>query len=228
MRHRLPKNVRTHLVEHGGRIFKYLPRQDYPNDLASRSLVIRKLKMIPVEFIFRSRMAGSLWKDYYQKDLPNPYKVELPSGLQLMSPFKWTVFTPTDKSETDDPLSAATTLAKYPEAYQLALRVYQTGQSFAGEGGIEIIDGKFEVGIDEDGEVVLADECLTPDSCRFVRTDSITVGQEPTWLDKQYLREEAERVWAGGKKTPLTFSSAVIDETTRRYEEIVTSLTGTL
>ncbi len=169
-------------------------------------------------------MAGSLWKDYYQKDLPNPYEIELPSGLQLMSPFTWTVFTPTDKSETDDPLSAAATLAKYPEAYDLALSVYQTGRSFAGEAGIEIIDGKFEIGIDEDGHVVLADECLTPDSCRFVRADGITVGQEPAWLDKQYLREEAERVWAGGKKVPLTFSPAVIDETTRRYEEIARSL----
>lgn len=226
MRHCLPKNLKTHLVEHGGRIFKYLPRRrDYPKDLPNRALVIRKLKMIPVEFIFRSRMAGSLWKDYYQKNLPNPCEVELPSGLQLMSPFKWTVFTPTDKSETDDPLSAPMTLAKYPEAYDLALMVYQRGRSFAGEAGIEIIDGKFEIGIDENGEVVLADECLTPDSCRFVKADGITVGQEPAWLDKQYLREEAERLWAGGKKVPLTFSSAVIGETARRYEEIVRSVT---
>lgn len=217
--------VKTHLVAFGEKIFKYLPWQDYPDDLALRALVIQRLNMIPVEFIFRSRMAGSLWKDYYQKGLPNPYGLELSSGLQLMSPFEGTVFTPTDKSETDDPLNAVATAQLYPEAYQLALKAYEMGRAFAARCGIEIIDGKFEVGVDSSGQVVLGDECLTPDSCRFVRADGIVVGKEPDWLDKQYLREEAERVWAGGKKAPIAFSPAVIKETMLRYEDIVHGLT---
>lgn len=224
MKEKLP-GIQTHLVAFGNGIFRYIPRQTHSDDLVLRALVIRKLSMIPVEFIFRSRMAGSLWKDFYQKDLPNPYGLELPSGLQLMSPFEETVFTPTDKSETDDPLNALATAQKYPEAYQLALRAYQTGREFAAQCGIEIIDGKFEVGIDSSGQVVLGDECLTPDSCRFVRSDRIVVGQEPPWLDKQYLREEAERIWAGGKKSPITFSQGVVSETTDRYEDIVDELT---
>jgi phosphoribosylaminoimidazole-succinocarboxamide synthase len=100
------------------------------------------------------------------------------------------------------------------------------GRAFALTRGIEIIDGKFEVGVDSFGQVVLGDECLTPDSCRFVRADSITVGQEPAWLDKQYLREEAERMWVGGKKVPLEFSPGAISETTRRYKDIVLTLTS--
>lgn len=227
MKSQLSPEIKKHLVASGSAIFKYLPRQKYPEDLFFRALVIRRLTMIPVEFIFRSRMAGSLWKDYYQKDLPNPYGLNLPPGLQLMSPFGETVFTPTDKSETDDPLDTAATAQRYPDAYQLALRVYEIGRASALQRGIEIIDGKFEVGVDpENGRVVLGDECLTPDSCRFVRADGIVVGQEPAWLDKQFLREAAERAWAGAKKVPLSFDQDVIAETTRRYEAIVGALTG--
>lgn len=225
MKSQLP-GIKTHLMAFGSGIFKYLPRQKYPDDLFLRALVIRKLDMIPVEFIFRSRMAGSLLKDYYQKGLPNPYGLELPPGLQLMSPFENTVFTPTDKSETDDPLNAIETMMRFTSACQLALKVYEMGRAAALQRGIEIIDGKFEVGVDpENGRVVLGDECLTPDSCRFVRADGIVVGQEPAWLDKQYLRVAAERMWAGGK-VPLDFSPDVITETMRRYEAIVGALTG--
>ena len=224
MKEKLP-GIRTHLVAYGSDIFNFIHGQESPDDLLLRALVIRKLVMIPVEFVFRSRMAGSLWKDYYQKGLSNPYGLELPPGLQLMSPFEHTVFTPTDKSETDDPLKAAEVAQRYPDAHQLALKAYEMGRAFAAHRGIEIIDGKFEVGIDSAGQVVLADECLTPDSCRFVRDDGIIVGQEPAWLDKQNLREEAERVWAGGKKVPIAFSPDVIRGTTLRYEDIIDQLT---
>lgn len=217
--------IRRHLVASGDEIFRFLPRQNYPDDLAQRGLIIQKLTMIPVEFIFRSRMAGSLWKDSYQKGQPNPYGHVLPSGLQLMSPFGQTLFTPTDKSETDEPLNATEVMGRYPEAYQLALRAYRMGRNFAERRGIEIIDGKFEIGIDSSGEMVLADECLTPDSCRFVEAEGVTIGREPSWFDKQFLREEAERVWNGGKKTPISFSPDVIRETMARYEDIVRRLT---
>ena len=220
------EQMKTHLVAYGEDIFLYLPPQDYEEDLKFRALVIRKLTMVPVEFIFRSRMAGSLWKDYYQKGLPNPYGLNLPPGLQLMSPFEETIFTPTEKSERDDPINAEATAQKYPEACQLARKAYEFGREFAKTQGIEIIDGKFEVGIDSEGQVVLADECLTPDSCRFVSADGIVIGQEPTWLDKQYLREEAERLWADGKKVPVTFSHDAILETVLRYEQITSALTA--
>jgi phosphoribosylaminoimidazole-succinocarboxamide synthase len=218
------QGIKTHLVASRKNIYDFLPEQSYPEDLEHRAIVVKKLTMIPVEFIFRSRMAGSLWKDYYQKGVPNPYGLKLPGGLELMSPFEDTIFTPTDKSETDDPLLADEVKARYPAAYELALKVYETGRAEAAQHGIEIIDGKFEIGIDSKGEPVLGDECLTPDSCRFVRRGVVQVGKEPPWLDKQYLREEAERMWAGGKKTPLTFSSDVTAETTTRYTEIVNAL----
>lgn len=218
--------IMTHLVAYGNGIWDYLPRLPIPDDLALRALVIRRLDMVPVEFIFRSRMAGSLWKDFYQKGQVDPYGLDLPPGLQLMSPFEETMFTPTDKSETDDPLNEIETIRQHPRAYELALRAYEIGREFAEKSGIVIIDGKFEVGIDSTGQMVLGDECLTPDSCRFVRAGGIVVGQDPAWIDKQYLREEAERIWAGGKKSPIAFSSEIIQETALRYEQIVEALTG--
>jgi phosphoribosylaminoimidazole-succinocarboxamide synthase len=171
-------------------------------------------------------MAGSLWKDFYSKGLSEPYGLELPPGLDLMAPFAETMFTPTDKSETDDPIDALETATHYSDAYFLALQTYEMGREFASTRGIELIDGKFELGTDSDGNLVLGDECLTPDSCRFVLADGITVGQEPAWLDKQYLREAAEAIWAGGPKTPLEFPRTAIDGTVARYEEIARTLIG--
>ncbi len=225
MKEQLP-GIPTHLVAYGNGIWQYLPRLPIPDDLTLRALVVAKLTMYPVEFIFRNRMAGSLWKDFYQKGQPNPYGLDLPPGLRLMSPFEQTVFTPTDKSETDDPLNGAATVRRYPGAYRLAHQAYELGRQFAAQSGIEIIDGKFEVGFDSMGRVVFGDECLTPDSCRFVESEDITVGRDPAWLDKQYLREEAERIWAGGPKSPIAFSSDIIRETTLRYGRIVERLTG--
>lgn len=220
------QGIKTHLVAYGRSIYRFLPNGTYPDDLHLRAVVVRRLTMFPAEFIFRSRMAGSLLKDYYSKGLPDPYGLELPAGLELMSPFAETMFTPTDKSETDDPLDALETATHYSDAYLLALQVYETGREFAYARGIEIIDGKFELGTDSHGDLVLGDECLTPDCCRFVRADQAIVGREPPWLDKQYLRETAEGLWAGGPKVPLEFPRAVIDGTVVRYEEIAEALLG--
>lgn len=222
------KGIDTHLVAWGRNIYHYLSGMvgDPPPDLHLRAIVVEKLTMLPIEFIFRSRMAGSLWKEYYSKGLPNPYGLTLPTGLQLMSPFGEPIFTPTDKSDVDDPLKTTDVMTCHSEACEIARVVYEKGKKFAATKGIAIIDGKFEIGLRRDGHVCLGDECLTPDACRFVRADGITVGQEPAWLDKQYLREEAEREWNGGKKVPLTFSDKVCAETSLRYDEIVSALTG--
>jgi len=223
---KLLSGIKTHLVAYGKNIYNYLPAGAYPADLHLRAIIIQMLNMFPVEFIFRSRMAGSLWKDYYSKGLLNPYGLDLPSGLMLMSPFGKTEFTPTDKSETDDPLDSEETAKHYRGAYRLSLEVYEIGRSFAQSRGIEIIDGKFETGTNMSGEAILGDECLTPDACRFVKADEIVVGREPNWLDKEYARHAAEAIWAGGKKIPLTFGPSTRHETTMRYNSIFRTLTG--
>lgn len=224
------KGIKTHLVASGENIYQHPMLQlhpgPYPKDLHRRAIIVRRLDMAPVEFIFRNRMVGSLWKDYYSKGLPDPYGIDLPTGLSFMTPFDFPIFTPTDKSETDDPLSSATVMQQFPDSYELALRAHEMGRAYALTRGIEIIDGKFELGWDCCGDTVLGDEVLTPDSCRFVEADKIIVGQEPPWLDKQYLRDEVTQVCGKGPVTPQDFSPQVIEETARRYRLIFERLTG--
>lgn len=220
------KDIPNHLVAWGNQIYDYLPSGRYPVDLRERSIVIRKLDMIPIEFIFRSRMAGSLWKDFYSKEIPDPYGLNLPADLKLMSPFERSVFTPTDKSETDEPLNAEETMRRYQAAYQLALLAYETGREFALKRGIEIVDGKFEIGSDAEGNFIIADECLTPDSCRFVEKGRISIGEDPEWMDKQYVREIAERAWGKQARSPLLIRPEIMKETSDRYEKIAHMLTS--
>jgi len=223
-------DVPNHLIAYGRDIYDFLPKSDlYPKDSCFRSIVVQKLDMIPVEFIFRNRMAGSLWKDFYSKGLPNPYGLILPGGLQLMSEFPEAIFTPTDKSETDDPIDSLETIARYPEACELTRTVYERAREIAARSGIDIIDGKFEVGVNQLGGFVLGDECLTSDACRLVEMSDIQVGKEPSWLDKQLVREVAERMWAGvpaKARWPLEFDPETINEATSRYLKVIQRLIG--
>ncbi len=215
--------VITHVIAWGDDIFKeYIPFGVANDlyDLKKRAIVVRKLSMIPYELIYRARMSGSLWKNYYKKGEPNPYDVDLPEGLKLMSLFKEPVFTPTEKSATDDPIQNFRVIEKHPSAYMLTDYAFEIIREYALKLGIEVIDGKFEAGTDSKGKLYLADEFGTMDCCRFVEADEVVIGQEPPWLDKQILRDEAERVWGDGKKVPLVFSPEIIKKTTAIYRGV--------
>jgi len=219
----------SHLIATGRDIYDFLPDQPYPDDLHLRATVVKKLDMLPFELIFRRRMAGSLWSKYYSQGIPNPYGLDLPEGLAFMSPLEPAIFTPTDKSETDDPVRSRIIEMVYPRHVAAAWELYSRGIRFTRERGtgIEIIDTKLEVGIDQYGTVCIGDEILTPDSSRFVQSADIEIGKEPPWADKQIVRNEAERLWGGKKKgPPLTFSDEIIDRTTETYLRIFRQLTG--
>lgn len=222
------QDIPNHIVACGSDIYLYLPEGvEYPSDLHLRALVVRKLYVAPYEFIFRHRMAGSLWSEYYKKGLPNPYGIDLPPGLELMSPLDF-VFTPTDKSATDDPVNSRAIEVLCPQVVTLARKVYRRGYDFALARGIEIIDFKAEVGIDSDGRIRLADEWLTGDCCRFVEADKIVIGQEPPWFDKQIVRDAAVEQW-GGKKSgpPLEFPNDVIQKCSGAYHTAFERISGT-
>lgn len=218
----------THTIAFGKKIYDFLPKgASYPNDLHLRAIVVQEVQMFPYEFIFRGRMAGSLWSDYYSKGLPNPYDLKLPEGMQLMDNFPQPVFTPTEKSATDDPVSKKNLVGVTTGDTKILLDIYQRMRKYALSRGIDIIDTKLEAGL-HNGRRTLADEWGTPDSSRFVDAESIKRGEEPLWLDKQFLREEAMGAWKqnGGVKCPLHFSQAALTEATSRYHTIVERLTG--
>ncbi len=216
--------ISTHIVAFGQDIYKYLPVGTYPSDLHDRAIVVQYLDMIPVEFIFRNHLTGSLWNGYSKGEV-NPYGIDLPENMKMMEEFPVAVFTPTDKSETDEPLDSMDTKALYPDAYNIASQVMLVIRGYLHECGLELIDSKLELGY-HNGHVVLGDEIVTPDSSRIVPLNSIKVGQNLTWLDKQPVRDEAERMWNGGPKIPLEFSADTINQTTSIYEDVFARITG--
>lgn len=217
-----------HLVAFGRNIFDYLPGDwwQYPKNLSLRAIVVRRLSIIPIEFIFRNYLCGSLYSNYYEKGIPNPYGLDIPAGLPKMCKFDAAVFTPTEKSKTDDPTNAREVELKYKEATELAKSVFLKTRSFVKSRNLEIIDGKLEIGVDHKGQHFLADEVATPDSSRYTILGSVRPGQDPIWLDKQILRDEAESVWAGGKKEPLLFSTEITAKAKEKYKQIFHQITG--
>jgi phosphoribosylaminoimidazole-succinocarboxamide synthase len=226
--------VPHHLRAYGSDIFRFLSGKqgDYPNKLHHRAIVVLTLEMVAIEFIFRMYLTGSLWKDYYSKGLPNPYGIILPQGLPLMSMlhknigFDAPLFTPTEKSETDEPLDSAGVRKTHSGATHLTRQVFNLGRRVLNSVGLEGVDSKFEVGYDDDGILRVGDEVWTGDSSRIVALSDIKEGQDPKWRDKQLARDEAERIWAGGKKVPLEFSPEIIKQLSDTYLELFEQITG--
>jgi phosphoribosylaminoimidazole-succinocarboxamide synthase len=225
--HIIPPDIKNHIVAFGRKIYDFLPKdRTYPADLHLRAIVIKAVDVIKVELIWRKYMAGSLWKKYYSKGIPNPYGLSLPNNLQLMSSFSELIFTPTEKSETDDPLNSKSVENQYPEAVEISRRVYETGREYAEKRGIDIVDFKCEIGKDGGGNLLLVDEWLNSDCCRFSETSSIAVGQEPPWLDKEIFRQYAEKVWGNDPKTPIDFPQDVLNKGSEAYEKVFNLLSS--
>lgn len=226
-----PAGIPHHLAAYGKDVYGGISgkREDYPENLHHRAIVVGELEMIPVEFIVRARLMGSLYKNYYvdSKHLkPNPYGIELSPDLSLMSEFDPPIFTPTDKSETDDPINSLETARRYTQAYSLMVKMFTLARKYLSERGIDLCDSKFEFGFDRNGLVRVGDEIFTPDSSRYSESLKIVLGQEPPWLDKQIARNEAQRIWGKEPKYPLEFSSEIIEGLSRTYLDIFSRITG--
>jgi len=204
--------------------------QLFRDQLAGRSMIVCKAKPLPVECVVRGYLAGSGWKEYQESQSVCGEK--LPPGLQLASQLPKPIFTPATKSEAGHDLNIdwkeccrilGDKIAT--RARDLSLQVYGEGRDHAGQRGIIVADTKFEFGI-VDGELVLIDECLTPDSSRFWPADQYVVGQSPPSFDKQFVRDYLETLdW---KKTPPAPSlpKDVIAKTSAKYVEAFERLTS--
>lgn len=196
----------------------------YRELLRGRTMRCKKCQPLPVEWVVRGYLTGSGWKDY-QKD-GAVSGVKLPAGLQHASELDPPILTPSTKAETghDEPISFARTVEMVGEkvakaARDAALALYRRGREFAKTRGIVIADTKFEFGL-RDGQLVLIDECLTPDSSRFWPADEVRPGGNPTSYDKQYLRDWLTS--SGWNKTPPppTLPPDVIAKTAATYQDI--------
>ncbi|MBI2004857.1 hypothetical protein HYS79_01695 [Patescibacteria group bacterium] len=154
-----------HLIAYGREIHDYLPGKpsDYPADLHHRAVVVKALDMYLAEFILRKYLAGSLWR-LLRDGKRNPYG-RLARDPILMMPFRAPLFTPTDKSETDDPQRASMVRAKYPQGVAIFREAYRLMRQHTNRVGIEVVDCKGEGGKDERGQFVIAERGKRQNVC---------------------------------------------------------------
>ena len=187
--------------------------------------------MLPIECVVRGYLAGSGWAEYSRSG--SVCGIELPPGLVESDRLPEPIFTPTTKAATghDEPLRPAEAAAlvgqeRFAELADVAIALYRFAADHAAERGIILADTKFELGVDDDGLLVLADELFTPDSSRFWPADEYEPGGPQPSFDKQYARDYCERLsW---DKTPPgpELPPEVVAGTRARYVEAFERLTG--
>ncbi len=202
-----------------------------------RSMLVQRLKPIPVEAVVRGYLAGSGWKEYQESR--SVCGVPLPEGLQNASRLPEPIYTPAAKAEMgehDENITYEQTVAMVgadvaAQIRDYAIQLYQAAAAIALDKGIIIADTKFEFGLDREGRVVLMDEVLTPDSSRYWPLESYVVGENPPSYDKQFLRDWLEAVRISGQpwdKSPPAprLPKEVIEKTAAKYQEALTRLMG--
>jgi phosphoribosylaminoimidazole-succinocarboxamide synthase len=200
--------------------------------IADRSMVVRRLKALPVEAVVRGYLIGSGWKDY--RATGRVCGIDLPAGLRMADRLPRPIFTPSTKAERgqhDENVAFETIAATIgaPLAARVrdtAIALYEFAAAHALARGIIIADTKFEFGVDESGTLTLIDEALTPDSSRFWPVDTYAPGTSPPSFDKQFVRDYLETLdW---DKTPPAprLPADVIRRTSEKYAEALKRLTA--
>jgi len=209
---------------------------DEVEQVRGRSMLVKRLKPLPIEAVVRGYLAGSGWKEYQHSG--TVCGIALPAGLKQASRLPEPIFTPATKAEAgahDENITYAQVetmigAALAAEVRRVAIQLYREAAAYALTRGIVIADTKFEFGLDERGVLTLMDEVLTPDSSRFWPVDSYREGTSPPSYDKQYLRDwlEAARVdgkpW--GKRAPAPkLTLEVVEATRSKYVEALARMT---
>jgi phosphoribosylaminoimidazole-succinocarboxamide synthase len=203
----------------------------YREQLAGRSLLVKKAKPLPVECIVRGYLSGSFWQAY-KKD-PNVCGFALPAGMRESDKFPEPLFTPSTKAELglhDENISLSE-MEKIVGKEQTArikdicVRLYVKAADYARGKGIIIADTKFELGI-FNGEIILIDEVLTPDSSRFWPEDQYQPGAGQPSFDKQFLRDYLSSLDWGKNPPPPKLPQGIIEKTASRYREALLRITG--
>ena len=202
----------------------------YADDLRGRSMLVRKVDMVPVECIARGYLTGSGWKEYQRSQTVNGERLR--TGYENASKLDQVLFTPTTTAaigDHDEAIDFAATARLVGDDIAAKLRdttvaLYSRAADYAAKHGIIIADTKFEFGKDADGSLVLADEVLTPDSSRFWPEASYAVGRNPPSLDKQFVRDWLDSISFNHQPPGPVLPDDVIAKTreiyVRAYEEL--------
>ena len=206
--------------------------EDEKAQVRGRSIVVRRLKPLPVEAVVRGYIIGSGWKDYQQTGAI--CGIALPKGLAQAQQLPEPIFTPATKAESGHdeniPFERMVEMvgrANAEKVRETSLRLYREAAAYAATKGIIIADTKFEFGLDESGQLVLIDEILTADSSRFWPADEYRVGTSPPSFDKQFVRDYLETLDWPKTYPPPPLPDDVISRTAAKYREAMERLTGT-
>ena len=203
--------------------------------VAGRSMLVRRLKPIPVEAVVRGYLAGSGWKEYQESQ--SVCGVPLPAGLKNASKLPAPIYTPAAKAavgEHDENISFERTVEMIgadlaAKIRDVSIQLYERAAAIALKKGIIIADTKFEFGLDDAGQLVLMDEVLTPDSSRYWPAESYQEGSNPPSFDKQFLRDWLEQAHVDGRPWGKTapapkLPDEVIAQTAAKYREAMERL----
>ena len=199
--------------------------------LAGRSMLVKRAEVFPVECVVRGYLVGSGWKDYKRTGEVCGHK--LPEGLVESAKLPEAIFTPSTKAEqghdeniTEDQVRDLIGADQTALLRDTSLRLYTEAHNYARERNIIIADTKFEFGLDQNGELLLVDEVLTPDSSRFWPADSYEPGRSQPSFDKQFVRDYLETLDWDKKPPAPAIPDEVAKATTARYLEAYRLLTG--
>jgi phosphoribosylaminoimidazole-succinocarboxamide synthase len=201
-------------------------------DLQLRSMVVRKLKTVPIECVVRGYLVGSGWSSYQKTG--DVCGIKLPPGLRQADRLPEAIFTPTTKApkgQHDEPINDAQGIATigadlYNRVKSTSLALYKFGHDRAKQAGMILADTKFEFGTDAAGNLFLIDEVLTPDSSRYWPAESYAPNQSPPSYDKQFVRDHLLAIKWDQKPPAPRLPADVIERTKEKYLAALRNLLG--
>ena len=211
-------------------------REIVPNHLLTirkdgRSTECRRLTMLPIECVVRGYLSGSGWKDYVESGEVCGHR--LPAGLRESEQLGEPIFTPATKAQTGHDQNITREQAadligadRLSEVERISLELYRTAAEYAASRGIIVADTKFELGLDDEGALVLGDEAVTPDSSRFWPADAYKPGGPQPSYDKQFVRDYAESLGWDKTEPGPELPDEVVSGTRARYLEAFEQITG--
>lgn len=222
--------VENHLISDDTKTFPS-PFCCYPEQLAGRTMLVKKTKVLPVECIVRGYITGSGWKEYQREG--TVCGIELPGGLKQCEKLPEVIFTPSTKAEIgehDENIDYDTCVGLVGEeaaAYirDKSIEIFQKASEYAASKGILLADTKFEWG-EVDGKIILIDEVLTPDSSRFWPADQYEAGRDQESFDKQFVRNYLEEINFDKSGKGVELPADIIEKTSAKYIEAYEKLTG--
>lgn len=235
----LSKDIANHLVlpnNDDDHLFAKLPAKlsepKYKQQISGRSLLVKKLKLIPLEVIVRGYITGSAWKEYKSKKTVHGLTIDQ-DDLKESQEFTEPIFTPSTKAEQGEhdenisPEKAADIVGQElcDKLASKAIELYSKAKEYAKSKGIIIADTKFEFGLDSENNLVLVDEVLTPDSSRFWSASNYQIGKSQDSYDKQFLRDWLTANGLAGKDG-VSMDEQIVVKSKEKYIEAYESLTG--